>query len=299
MFERVYVEISNICNLQCDFCPAVLRDKKIMSTTDFEKILLQLKGKTKEVCLHLMGEPLGHPHLEEVFKIATEVGIPVNFTTNGVLLNNIKNELLLQKIVRQVNISIHSFEANHKEKDVSPYMEKVFRFTDLAFEQRPDMYINYRIWDLADPLSISPKNKMIRDLIEQKFNFDFSQLKIDIRRQKGYKILNRLYVNFDSRFEWPSMQQPVRSDKGFCHALSHHVGIHADGSVVPCCLDKEADLKLGNCLENSLEDVLLSPRAKAMSAGFAKKILVESLCQKCDYAKRFDRKKTNTQSKVM
>lgn len=289
-FDRIYVEISNICNLQCDFCPPVLRNKKVMSIESFEKIVSQIQGKTKEICLHLMGEPLGHPHLKEILDICSQHQVKVNFTTNGVLLNHQKVELLLNPIVRQVNISIHSFEANHKEKDVTPYMEKVFSFVDLAFEKRPDLYVNYRIWDLADPLSLSPKNALIRKMIEEKYNFDFSKLKIDIRRVKGYKVLNRLYVNFDSRFEWPSMNQPIRSEKGFCHALKHHIGIHADGTVVPCCLDKEAVMGLGNCLETGINSILDGEKASQMRMGFLNKVLTESLCQRCDFAKRFDRK---------
>jgi radical SAM protein with 4Fe4S-binding SPASM domain len=261
-----------------------------MSTENFEKIVSQVQGRTKEICLHLMGEPLGHPHLKEILDICSKHDVKVNFTTNGVLLNQQKVELLLNPIVRQVNISIHSFEANHKEKDVSPYLDKVFSFVDLAFAQRPDLYINYRIWDLADPLSLSPKNALIRKKIEEKYNFDFSTLKIDIRRMKGYKVTNRLYVNFDSRFEWPSMEQAIRSEKGFCHALTHHIGIHADGTVVPCCLDKEATIKLGNCLETDLNEILEGERATQMRKGFVKKTLVEPLCQRCDFAKRFDRK---------
>lgn len=289
-FQRIYVEISNICNLQCDFCPPVLRDKKVMSLENFEKIVAQVQGKTKEICLHLMGEPLGHPHLKEILDVCARYEVRVNFTTNGVLLNHQKQELLLSPIIRQVNISIHSFEANHKEKDVTPYMDKVFGFVDQAFEKRSDLYINYRIWDLADPFSLSPKNALIRKKIEEKYNFDFSKLNVDVRRVKGYKILNRLYVNFDSRFEWPSTAQPLRSEKGFCHGLTHHIGIHADGAVVPCCLDKEAVLKLGNCLDTDISKILEGERATQMRKGFLSKTLTESLCQRCDFAKRFDRK---------
>lgn len=290
IFERIYIEISNICNLQCDFCPPVERNKKVMDLENFEKVLLQVRDKTKEVALHLMGEPLGHPQFEEILNVCTKLSVPVNLTTNGVLLTPKKIEMLLKPIVRQVNISIHSFEANYRLKDVEPYISKVFSFVDKAFEERADLYINYRIWDLSEPMSLSPKNELIRTLIEKKYNFEFSQLNVDIRRVKGYKILNRLYINFDSRFEWPSLNQPIRSEKGFCHALTHHIGIHADGTVVPCCLDKEAAIPLGNCLESSLDTILTSARAVEMKAGFQQKLLKESLCQRCDFAKRFDRK---------
>jgi radical SAM protein with 4Fe4S-binding SPASM domain len=289
-FQRIYVEISNICNLQCSFCPPVERHQQVMSLTDLQRILPQLQGLTHEICLHLMGEPLGHPHLSQVIEAVAATGLRIQLTTNGVLLSSQRQELCLHPSIRQVNISIHSFEANFGSRDVGPYLRKVFAFTRRALETRPDLYINYRLWDLHEPRSLNTTNAAIRTAIENEFMFSFADLNIDIRRQKGYPICGRLYVHFDSRFVWPSLQQEMRSQIGTCHALRSHIGIHADGTVVPCCLDKEAVINLGNCLETPLQNLLNGPRAQAMRRGFANGHLVENLCQRCNFVARFDRK---------
>ncbi len=289
-YKRINIEISNICNLQCSFCPEVHREKKVMGLSLFQKILAQVGPLTEEVCLHLMGEPLGHPQLSEFVDLCAEYQVPVNFTTNGTLLNERRVEILLRPIIRQVNFSVHSFEANFGERDVTPYLNKVFDFTRQAFESRPDLYINYRIWDLHDPVSLTPTNARIRAAIETEYGFILDAGSIDLRRKKSYRVTNRLYLNLDSRFEWPSLAAPFRSETGFCHGLSNHFGIHADGAVVPCCLDKEANLKLGDVENQPITDILASPRATRIAQGFEARKCVEDLCQRCDFIKRFDRK---------
>lgn len=287
MFDRIYVEISNICNLQCGFCPPVERQKHVMSAQKFAELAPQLQGMTKEICLHLMGEPLGHPDLENILHTAQTFQLPVQLTTNGVLLNSRLQELCLLPIIRQVNISVHSFEANFGLKDVTPYLRKVFALTRTALELRPDLYINYRLWDL-DGTQMNQKNQAIHDAVEKEFGFSIRDLNIDIRRKKGYRVTGRLYLHFDTRFTWPSLTQEMRSVTGTCHALRGHIGIHADGTVVPCCLDKEAAMPLGNCFDQPLNAILQGARGATMRRGFDEGRLVEALCQRCDFVARFD-----------
>jgi len=291
-FKKVFIEISNICNLQCSFCPPVERAKKVMQEPEFRRVIAQVAPLTEEVCLHLMGEPLGHPHLEEIISACADAGVPVNVTTNGVLLTEQRKQLLLHGSVRQVNISVHSFEANFGMKDVEPYMDRVINFVDRALGERPDLYINLRLWDLDDPECLSEKSVSIRRYLQEHFAIDLNAMRIDVRRRKNFLIKQRVYLNFDSRFVWPSPTQPLRQERGFCHAMTHHIGIHADGTVVPCCLDKEAILDLGNVLtgDHNLEEILAGPRAAAMRTGFAQGKLVEDLCRRCQFIQRFDRK---------
>jgi radical SAM protein with 4Fe4S-binding SPASM domain len=289
-FRRVNIEISNICNLQCSFCPEVHREKKVMSRALFEKVIQEVAPLTDEVCLHLMGEPLGHPELSSFVDICEHHGVPINLTTNGTLIDEVRTEILLRSVVRQVNFSVQSFEANFGGQDVSRYLNRIFSFTKRAFIER--------LWDLADPVSLTDKNRKIREKIEKEFSFSIEGLNIDLRRKKGYLIQGRLYLNFDSRFEWPSLSQPVRSDSGFCHGLSNHFGIHADGKVVPCCLDKEAVLDLGNCEDFSVLEILESERAKNIRNGFENRRLVEDLCRRCPFIERFD-KKTSSKQKLL
>ncbi len=289
-YRRIHIEISNICNLQCSFCPEVERDKKTMSPEDFAAIAEQLPGTVDEICLHLMGEPLLHPQLATILEICETFALPVNLTSNAILLHGARRALLLKPIIRQVNFSIHAFEANFGSEGVGPYFEKILRFIMEAEQLRPDLYINLRLWDLADPAAESAANRELRERLEAAFEKPIRSEDIDLRRKKNLQLRGRIYVHFDSRFVWPSLEQPLRSQTGFCHGLGNHFGIHADGTVVPCCLDKEAALALGNVFEEKLESILKGPRAEAMRSGFARGELVEDLCQRCDFVRRFDRK---------
>ena len=285
---RIYIEISNVCNLKCDFCPEVHRDKKIMSFELFQSLLDQSVGQTEEVALHLMGEPLAHPRLEQFLDACRGRSVPVNFTTNGTLLKNEgRARLLLHPAIRQVNFSLQSFTSNFPSKDVGPYLAEIFDFVKVARLERSDMYVNFRLWNLNSAQSSFEENELFLGPIFREYGVvDMEGL--DLRERKSYRLVDRVYLHFDSRFRWPSLADSEISPKGFCHALDTHIGIHADGTVVPCCLDKEAVLSLGNASQpGGLEQALKSQRAVRMTEGFRRGDLIEDLCRRCDYIRRF------------
>ena len=286
-FEKIYVEISNVCNLQCDFCPEVVREKDVMGPELFRRVIADAAPLAEQVCLHLMGEPLTHPLFFEYVAICAEHELPVNLTTNGTLLSEPRAAALLHPIVRQLNFSIHSFASNFPGQDIGPYLEKIFAFTRRAFEVRPDLYINYRLWNLTETAESGNDDVIAR--VERAFGVEIEK-RIDVRRQKGRHVLNRLYLNFDTRFDWPNPSSPLISETGTCRALSSHIGILSDGTVVPCCLDKEGVIPLGDAKRRTLGDILNDERAAAMAYGFQEGRLVEDLCRRCTFISRFDRK---------
>lgn len=294
--KRIYVEISNICNLKCSFCPEVGRPAKEVGLEDFCRTLEKIGPHTDEIYLHLMGEPLGHSKFAQIIEACTRHEIAVKLTTNGTLLGAANTSLLLSPVIKQINFSLHSFPDNFPGRSVTGYLGKLLRFAGLALEQRPDLYINFRLWDLDEDQAGLPENLELRSMIEARYAIDLALIKPDVRRRKGARLLGRISVHFDSRFVWPSAEGPLLSERGRCHGLKSHVGIHSDGTVVPCCLDKEAVLALGNIKEQSLADILNSERAVRMRQGFADGKLVEDLCQRCQFAERFRRKMNLSQS---
>lgn len=285
-FNKVNIEISNICNLQCSFCPPVEREKKMMAPEVFRSVIEQVAPMTDQVTLHLMGDPLVHPRLPEFIDICKENQVPIFFVTNGVLLTELKEDILLDKIIRQINFSLHSFHDNYGDKDPSVYLKKIFRFTERAFVERPDLYINYRLWNLDEPLGVGLQNRSMLDRVCQFFDFTFNE-NIDIRRQKSVRIKNRLHLHFDTEFTWPSLDLPVLGQRGTCYGLTSHFGVLADGTVVPCCLDKEGKIPLGRVQDQPIESILNSERSQRILAGFKSNKLTEELCQRCNYITRF------------
>jgi radical SAM protein with 4Fe4S-binding SPASM domain len=285
-FSKVNIEISNICNLQCSFCPEVIREKKIMSVDLFRRVIEQVAPLTELVCFHLMGDPLVHPKLSQLIDICEEFQTKIFFVTNGVLLRDEKMDLLLRPPLQQVNFSLHSYFDNHPGQDPTVYLEKIFRFTEKAFELRPDLYLNYRLWNLNDVSGSQTDNSAMLSRVCERFDIPIPT-GLDVRKRKSIQLKNRLYLHFDTEFIWPSLDLEVLGNKGRCHGLSSHFGVLADGTVVPCCLDKEAAIPLGNIAESEIREILNSSRALDILNGFRQKNLVEDLCQRCQYIERF------------
>lgn len=285
-FAKVNVEISNICNLQCSFCPEVIRSKGMIDLGLFRTIIEQVAPLTDLVCFHLMGDPLVHPDLPELVEICAERGVQIFFVTNGLLLREKQATLLLHPAFHQVNFSLHSFPDNFPDRDPAPYLERIFAYTDQALRERPDLYINYRLWNLDDVKGTGSKNRAMLARIEERFAVRVRS-DVDVRLQKSHRIRGRLYLHFDTEFIWPAMDLPVLGETGRCHGLSSHFGILVDGTVVPCCLDKEGDIPLGNIRNDSLVNILDAPRSRLIVEGFRRGKLVEDLCKRCQYIERF------------
>ncbi len=252
----------------------------------FESIIEQVAPITEMVCFHLMGEPLLHPKLPQMLEICSKHQVPVFFVSNGVLLTEARAQLLLHPILRQVNFSLHSYLDNHPGADPRPYLEKIFKYVDRALTERPELYLNFRLWNLQSPQGQTNENVEMRRLIEEKYQVALVS-NPDVRVTKSQRIRGRLYVHYDTEFTWPSLDLPVLGSAGTCYGLRNHFGILADGTVVPCCLDKEGVLPLGKIPDQSVMQVLDSEKAKTMLQGFLKGELRESLCQRCDYVTRF------------
>lgn len=285
-FNKVHVEISSICNLQCSFCPEVIRDKKLMAPELFRRVIEQVAPLTEQVAFHLMGDPLVHPKIGEIVDLTEAQGAKIFLVTNGVLLREKQAEILLRSAFRQVNFSLHSFPDNFPEKDPTEYLEKIFSWSERAFRERPDLYINYRLWNLADTKGSGPHNREILRRIGERFGMD-TNFELDVTQQKSRLIKNRLYLHFDTEFTWPALDLPMLGTTGTCYGLSSHFGVLVDGTVVPCCLDKEGSIPLGNIQDAPLSDILGGARAQAILKGFRERRLVESLCQRCQYIERF------------
>ncbi len=241
---------------------------------------------TEQVCFHLMGDPLVHPELSQLVEICHEFKVRIFFVTNGVLLREKQVELLLHPAMEQVNFSLHSFSDNFGDKDPSAYLQRIFDFTERAFAERPDLFINYRLWNLNEPRAVQPKNLRMLEAIEEHFSVSLNT-DIDVRLQKSLAVQNRLFLHFDTEFTWPDLKLPVLGNSGTCYGLKSHFGILVDGTVVPCCLDKEGSIPLGNIQNQSISEILASTRAQSLLQGFRQKNLLEDLCQRCQYIERF------------
>ena len=271
-FRKVYVEISNICNMHCSFCPGTKRAKRQMTTEEFESILPKLRPFTDFLYFHLMGEPLCHPDLEAFLALAGEFGFKVILTTNGTMLQKHQEMLLSAKALHKINISVHAFEANENNRD---YLQELWEFGKAVGGKK---LVVYRLWNSG---GLDRLNETILEQMHQNFLGDW------VQERQGVRIGEKTYLEYGDKFDWPDLGLEEGNAPVFCYGLRDQLGVLCDGTVVPCCLDHEGDIPLGNIFDKELEEILQSPRAKALYDGFSGKQAVEPLCKTCGYARRF------------
>ena len=261
MFKKVYVEITNNCNLDCSFCIKNKRAKMFISINDFKTILNKLKSYTKYLYFHIMGEPLLHPIINELIDLASNDYF-VNITSNGFLINRIQDN----KNIRQINISLHSFDDKYN-KSFNDYINDIFNAVDKLIVN--NTIVKYRLW--VDSVY---KDEIINRL-EEKY-----KTKID---GDSVKLSDNVYYEVEEEFIWPSMSNDYYCEEGSCRALRDHIGILVDGTVVPCCLDSEGIIKLGNIYKNDINDIINSDLFKEMKKGFQNNKKIHDLCKKCNF----------------
>jgi len=278
------VEITNRCNLRCSFCAGTSRPPASMDPDFFAAVLAQVRPLTGQICLHVLGEPLLHPELPLVLEHCAAAGLLVNLTTNGTLLPGLENVLLKAEALRQINFSL---QALIRDSDLDQdTLDAILAFALRLGRERPELYVNFRLWtldSLTDPCSGASTTRVLEHMAQA---LDIA-LPTPPSGRKSLCLLGRMYLHQDTAFAWPGDLTTPERKQGFCHALSTHCAILADGTVCPCCLDAEGRLALGNLRERPLADILASARAAAMRDGFAAGRLVETLCRHCTYCRRF------------
>ena len=278
MLKRVYIEITNVCNLRCDFCPGTRREARFLSPAELRLLAGKLRGHTSYLYFHVMGEPLLHPELGELLGIAAEEGFRACLTTNGTLLEEKTDLLLAAPALHKLSVSLHSAEGNGLEK-LGDYLAGVWE-SALALSGA-GVICALRLWNIG---GAEERNGEIYAFLREKLGVH--PLELPRPRQGSWRLGERLYLERAEKFDWPDLSA-METGARFCLGLRDQAAVLCDGTVVPCCLDHEGDIPLGNLLEQELEEILSSPRARAIYDGFSRGRPSEELCRRCGFATRF------------
>lgn len=262
--KKIYIETTNLCNLNCDFCIKNRRKKEIMTIQNFKIILSKIKNYTNYIYLHILGEPLLNPKLNEFILLASNEGFNINITTNGYLIDKIKDN----KNIRQVNISLHSFDVKYNV-ELKKYLNNIFDSVEELIKN--DTYISLRLW---------VKNKYSEDIINEVNNY----YKVNIT--KNTKIKENLFFNFEKQFIWPDLNNSYYNESGKCYGLTDHIGILVDGTIVPCCLDTLGIINLGNIFKEEIDEILNKKTVIKMIEGFKNNKKEMELCKHCNFLER-------------
>ncbi|MBQ4572945.1 MAG: SPASM domain-containing protein [Clostridia bacterium] len=274
-FAKVYIEISNICNLKCSFCPGTTRKPKRMNIDEFKTVLNKIKDYTDYIYFHLLGEPLCHPDLEAFLSLAEEMNFKVIITTNGTLIEKCKDILLKSNSHYKTVISLHSFEANDNKISFEKYLDDCFSYAKSAENKK---IVVLRLWNNGGKDSM---NDEILNVLENYFEKPW------VEERNGIRIGEKIYIQFGDKFDWPTLENDSINENVFCYGLRDQIGILADGTVVPCCLDSNGDINLGNIFEKDMKEIINSQKAQNIYNGFSNRIACEELCKRCSFVRKF------------
>ncbi|WP_270983150.1 radical SAM/SPASM domain-containing protein [Campylobacter helveticus] len=279
LFKKIYVELSDICGLKCEFCPSKKAQRGILPLQDFEKIAMQICERAEIFTFHLLGDPLILDNLEQFLSIAKAYKMRLEITTSGFYLSEKNQNLLLNyENIHQINFSLVAF-FSQKRLDLNAYLKPILKLCERHFKCKNSSFINLRLWNFDVNFKAPKENEEIYKILNENFKekFDFTMPKIRLQRH--------IILHQARRFTWPSLNAPFVSKKGFCHALKEQVGILSNGTLVPCCLDTNGDINLGNVLENSFQNLLETKKFLDLKQGFERGERLENLCQRCEFFK--------------
>lgn len=272
-YKKVYIEITNNCNLNCSFCSPMKKEKRFMTLEEFDHILKEVSKVTKVIYLHVKGEPLLHPQIIEFLKLTEKYNLKVNITTNGILFPKLVEKLKGCKTLHKINFSLHC------EQNIKDYEEKIFESVE---KLSPDTVVIYRLWTLKGNKLDEKSNKTVEKL--EKY-YELSPITVEkLKKEKNVKISSTIYVDKDNEFEWPTINN--HKSCGYCHALKTQIAILVDGTVIPCCLDSDGIINLGNIYNETLEEIQSKERYKKLKKSFQDRKPSEKLCQSCTFKER-------------
>ncbi len=291
-FKKVYIEITNVCNLSCEFCPKTKRQKRFMSLEEVKIIISKLKNRGQKFYLHIMGEPSLHPSINEIILEFKRENLNINIVSNGTILENINPE----NPPNSLCVSLHSFSVNDEKISLQNYIDKAINYYETA--KNKDTFTELRLWNITEENIYDTKNQFLLSYLtsQLKTEIDLNEYVKDYltqdnskskKRRFNIEIKDKLYLSMAKEFLWPKSEDENGQERGFCYGLRNQIGVLADGSVVPCCLDSEGEINLGNIFELELDEILNSKRAKEMFDGFTAKRITESLCKNCGYRKMY------------
>ena len=273
MLKKAYIEIGNICNLSCAFCHGTARAQRFMTAEEFYSAALEISRHTEYVYLHVLGEPLLHPQFSEILEICERLDLKAVIVTNGTLIEQKKALLLGSGALYKICFSLHSFEANG---NFSPavYINNICAF---AKEAKGQFIVSLRLWNGGGEDSL---NAEIEALINAAFPGEHK------KNRRGCTLAKNIFLEYGEKFDWPDLAAPEHP-VSFCMALRDQVAVLCDGTVVPCCLDAEGTLALGNIFSQPLSDILNSKRAQDIYRGFSARRPCEELCRHCGKPEEF------------
>ncbi|PUD70516.1 radical SAM protein [Helicobacter pylori] len=243
----------------------------------FEKVCKEAAPLTPIITLHVLGDPCKLKNLNHYLSTAKRFSLKVDLVTSGVYLHDF--ETLLQDAIYQISISLDAGLDNHNKLNQHRYIQKILEFCRYKCEKNSEVFLNLRIQDST----LDKHQNLIKPFLE---SFECVSLE-GLKSQGRVRLFKKSFLNIQKTFKWPNLNAPnplnQKSKIPYCYGLIKQVAILSNGVVVPCCMDTQANISLGDLNHMPLKDILNSQKAMAIKTHFLKGEALEPLCKNCSY----------------
>ncbi|PDX43425.1 radical SAM/SPASM domain-containing protein [Helicobacter pylori] len=276
-FKKIYIELSDICGLQCGFCPNPKNIRGVMPLELFEKICKEAAPLTPIITFHVLGDPCKLKNLNHYLSAARRFSLKVDLVTSGVYWRDF--ETLLQDVIYQISISLDAGLDNYNKINQHRYIQKILEFCRYKCEKNSEVFLNLRIQDST----LEKHQNLIKPFLE---SFECVSLET-LKSQGRTRLFKKSFLNIQKTFKWPNLNAQnslnQESKTPYCYGLIKQIAILSNGVVVPCCMDTQAHINLGDLNHTPLKDILKSQKAMAIKTHFLKGEALELLCKNCSY----------------
>lgn len=262
---KVAVEITSYCNLSCNMCPyaSMKREKKHIELEMLYKMHKIIRDNSLKVrWLHEMGEPLLYPNLEEALTLFPEAML----STNGVLLEGEKADIILRSKIRLVRICIDSlneeaYKVLRRGGDFKRVLKNTKEFLNLSKGKNIQIEIQKMVSKITKDEKISDFEKFFN-----KKNFD------------NLKIIEKICEGLDTTDETELHKKYAGCFQG---GPFNWLIFLSNGKITHCCYDYEGIQAIGNVNE-PFEKVIKSQKLEELKIAFEEKNFDKfPVCKNC------------------
>ncbi len=230
----------------------------------FEKVCKEVASLTPIITLHVLGDPCKLKNLNHYLSAARRFSLKVDLVTSGVYWHDF--ETLLQDVIYQISISLDAGLDNHNKLNQHRYIQKILEFCRYKFEKNSEVFLNLRIQDGT----LEKHQNLIKPFLE---SFECVSLE-GLKSQGRARLFKKSFLNIQKTFKWPNLNAPnplnQKSKIPYCYGLIKQIAILSNGVVVPCCMDTQAHISLGDLNHTPLKDILKSQKSYGYQNPFFK-----------------------------
>ena len=269
--------INRGCNLTCSFCDLWDRPQNMPLNQVLQLLDQALKIGTKTLVI-TGGEPFMHPDLFTVVRAAKELGLSVNITTNGTLIEK-KWDQLLDSGVDSLSVSLDGLAETHERLRGQPGcfkrsmkgIQKLRADSDIGLSiyftaNRENVHELVPVYELAQELGAGFDFWPVNDapdlaLSEPEHQAAWKQAVATLAAREQ-RIAERQHFDAESLNYHAGQVDTVR-----CLGLVDQYGVTFEGELLPCCVWGGEGLSVGNVFETPLTELWESPEVQAAREG--------------------------------